>query len=440
MLLMSPRFVNHLELAGTPIAGRADTLALDPYEIASRLSYTFWQTLPTTRCWPRRAGRLARHRRRVRRAARSRVRRSAHARHASGSSGTSGCASRSFTGFSSDRPAFMALAAGENLGVAGHDHWGDMVQEIHDLTDSTPGPARGRSRDLLTSDLSVTKSGRSRAPLRRAGLERQRRLPALHRRQPAPAPAARGAARDSLEQTNPFHRGAFIRRSILCDNLPRARPEQPAAGLARSAAAAPGDDHAPALRRPRWPATACARRCHSSFSNLGYVMEAYDALGRFRTREKVFDEQTGALLADAAHRHQRRPAGDRRRHARRSRARPSSTERIIESGKVEACLSAQLLPLRPAPPSDRDSADACDTRRWPRPGGRRARSRQRSGGSRTSAGFRQHKGARREVDAIPAATCCAGAGGAVLALPFLESLAPRTPRARPPRRRSGSSC
>ena len=46
MLLMSPRFVNHLELDGTPIAGRADDLALDPYEIASRLSYTFWQTLP----------------------------------------------------------------------------------------------------------------------------------------------------------------------------------------------------------------------------------------------------------------------------------------------------------------------------------------------------------------------------------------------------------
>src|SRR5204863_8205203 len=46
MLLMSPRFANHLELGGTPIAGRADYLALDPYEIASRLSYTFWQTLP----------------------------------------------------------------------------------------------------------------------------------------------------------------------------------------------------------------------------------------------------------------------------------------------------------------------------------------------------------------------------------------------------------
>ena len=28
----------------------------------------------------------------------------------------------SFTGFAAERPAFKALAAGEQLGVAGHDH------------------------------------------------------------------------------------------------------------------------------------------------------------------------------------------------------------------------------------------------------------------------------------------------------------------------------
>src|SRR5205823_14605809 len=35
MLLMSPRFANHLELTGTPLSGQADVLALDPYEVAS---------------------------------------------------------------------------------------------------------------------------------------------------------------------------------------------------------------------------------------------------------------------------------------------------------------------------------------------------------------------------------------------------------------------
>lgn len=45
-MMMSPPFVNHLELDGTPISGRSDYLQLSPYEIASRLSYTFRQTMP----------------------------------------------------------------------------------------------------------------------------------------------------------------------------------------------------------------------------------------------------------------------------------------------------------------------------------------------------------------------------------------------------------
>src|SRR4029078_11508314 len=63
-----------------------------------------------------------------------------------------------FTGFSSDRPGFMALAAGENVGVAGHDHWGDMVDEIPHLTELYTCTWHGRLDDLMTSDLSVTKS------------------------------------------------------------------------------------------------------------------------------------------------------------------------------------------------------------------------------------------------------------------------------------------
>jgi hypothetical protein len=98
--------------------------------------------------------------------------------------------------------------------------------------------------------------------------------------------------------------------------------------------------------------------CHASFSNLGYVMEAYDALGRFRTTEKVFDEQTGALVAtlpiDTS-----APvlvvAGD---------ARPVSgpgelNQRIIDSGKVEGCLTANYFRYALRRDPTRDSADAC---------------------------------------------------------------------------------
>jgi hypothetical protein len=38
--------------------------------------------------------------------------------------------------------------------------------------------------------------------------------------------------------------------------------------------------------------------CHSAFSNIGYVMESFDAVGRVRNKEKVFDDKTGELLAE----------------------------------------------------------------------------------------------------------------------------------------------
>ena len=122
MLLMSPRFVNHLELAGTPISGRGDYLALDPYEIASRLSYTFWQTMPDDALLAAAAdGSLATDAGfatqldRVFADPRTRDTHLAVLERVDAASNRSPASRPS-------RPAFKALAAGENLGVAGHDH------------------------------------------------------------------------------------------------------------------------------------------------------------------------------------------------------------------------------------------------------------------------------------------------------------------------------
>ena len=87
-------------------------------------------------------------------------------------------------------------------------------------------------------------------------------------------------------------------------------------------------------------------------------MESYDALGRFRTMEKVFDEQTGALRATLPIDTSAVPqviAGDMR---------PVSgpaelNQRMLESGKVEACLSANYFRYAMRRDPTRDSADAC---------------------------------------------------------------------------------
>jgi hypothetical protein len=87
-------------------------------------------------------------------------------------------------------------------------------------------------------------------------------------------------------------------------------------------------------------------------------METYDALGRYRTMEKVFDEQTGALKATLPIDTMAIPqviAGDMR---------PVSgpaelNQRVLESGKVESCLSANYFRFAMRRDPLRDSADAC---------------------------------------------------------------------------------
>ena len=356
MLLMSPRFANHLELAGTPISGRDDYLALDPYEIASRLSYTFWQTLPDDALLAAAGdGSLATDA--GFNTQLDRVFADPRTRDTIWQFWNEWMRFESFTGFSSDRPGFMALAAGENVGVAGHDHWGDMVKEVRDLTDLYTWTQSGTFADLMTSDLSVTKSadlahlygvaawsgsgdyprftdGSRRGILQRAAL-----------------------LADNLETTNPFHRGALIRRSILCDNLPR-----PDANSLPPGSLDPPPVSTALTTRQRFAAkvegNGLCETCHASFSNLGYVMEAYDALGRFRTMEKVFDEQTGALLATLPIDTTAVPQvilGDMRA----VNGPAELNQRLIESGKVEACLSANYFRYALRRDPTRDSADAC---------------------------------------------------------------------------------
>jgi hypothetical protein len=354
-MLMSPRFVNQLELEGAPIAGRQDYLTLNPYEVASRLSYTFWQTMPDDALLAAAAdGSLATDAGFT--AQLDRVFADPRTRETIWQFWNEWLRFESFTGFSAERPAFKALAMGEQVGVAGHDHWSDMVREIRDLTELTTWTQKAPFRDLMTSTVSVTKS---------ADLARLYGVPAwsgsgAYPTLPGPRVGILQRAAllaSNLEQTNPFHRGSLLRRSILCDTLPQPDPTALPPGSLD-----PPPPSSAMTTRQRYQAkvegNGLCQTCHASFSNLGYVMEAYDALGRYRTTEKVFDEQTGALLAtlpiDTS-----APvpvvAGD---------SRPVSgpaelNQRIIDSGKVEGCLSANYFRYALRRDPTRDSADAC---------------------------------------------------------------------------------
>jgi len=355
-LLMSPRFVNHLELEGTELSGQKDYLALDPYEVASRLSYTFWQTLPDDALFAAAEdGSLATDAGFD--AALTRIFADPRTQQTIWQFWNEWLRFDAFTGFSADRPAFQALAAGEHLGESGHDYWKDMVTEIKDLTDLYTWKQPGTLLDLMTSTVSVTRSNDLAHLYGVKAWSGSGDYPAL------PDGTRQGLLQrsallvSSLETTNPFHRGATIRRAILCEDL---QPPDPNSLPKGSLDPPPVDETLTTRERfqKKVEGIALCAGCHGTFSNIGYTLEAFDSLGRFRTDEKVFDEQSGDLLATlpvdtvASVQIGDEPESD-------VSGPVELNQRIIASGKLEACLSANYFryALRRDPTSN--SADAC---------------------------------------------------------------------------------
>ncbi len=109
-----------------------------------------------------------------------------------------------------------------------------------------------------------------------------------------------GVLATSDGSTNPFRRGAFIRRLVLCEHV------NPPPGNLPPDALVPPETTASTSTRDAFAAKvegAQCRDCHAQFSALGYAMESYDGFGRFRTREQLVDSagrDLGFVDVDAA--------------------------------------------------------------------------------------------------------------------------------------------
>jgi hypothetical protein len=338
--LSSPRFVHQVEIDGTALASASDVLQLTSYEIASRLSYTFWQTMPDAELLDAADdGSLATDAGFKQQL--ERVFADNRTQETLWSFWNEWFRFEKFTGFETSRPALQALAAGESLGMAGHDHYRDMVQEARDLTQLFTFGKSATVSDLLTTDLSVTKSADLAhlygvAPW--SGSGEYPKLPAGTR-----AGLLQRAAIlvSNLEQTNPFHRGALIRRSVLCDPLPQPDPNSLPPGSLD-----PPPPSAAQTTRQRFQAKvdgkALCQACHGGFSDIGYVLESFDALGRYRTVEQVYDEKTGEKLAEL-------PIDTNAV----AKVKPDDlapvpnaaelNQRLVASGKVEGCMAQRYF-------------------------------------------------------------------------------------------------
>ncbi|MCB9548943.1 MAG: DUF1592 domain-containing protein [Myxococcales bacterium] len=93
---------------------------------------------------------------------------------------------------------------------------------------------------------------------------------------------------------SPIHRGAFIRRRLLC--LPM--PPPPASVLdVPITRGGQGDDGGPVSLRElveRRTAGPECQGCHAAINPIGFTLDHYDALGRFEVEESGYDRQRGA--------------------------------------------------------------------------------------------------------------------------------------------------
>jgi hypothetical protein len=339
-LLMAPQFLYHAELSGSPIAGSEKNLTLSPYELAARLSYHFWQSMPDAELLRvakdgtiiSEAGYAAQVKRvfadaRTQKTAAtfyaewfqvgliSEFRRSKAFDTFAASSGITDTATGT---------AFLKAAADEITAMTAHFTW----------------TAGGTFRDLLLTDLSFTRSealGRLYGVAPWDGTTAQ---PTLPRSERAGLLTRASFLISATHTTDPIHRGSVVRRRLLCDTL--AAPD--AASLPADSLLPPPPDPTQTTRQRFTAKVAnepCAS-CHKLMNPIGYVLERYDALGRYRQAEQIFDEATGKKVATLPIDSAAVPhiiAGD---DASISTGLELS-QQVADSGRVEACFARQYF-------------------------------------------------------------------------------------------------
>lgn len=86
-------------------------------------------------------------------------------------------------------------------------------------------------------------------------------------------------AHATSEGTSLVERGAYLRAEVLCDRVP------PPPGVVQQAPEFAGEDATGREKFTIHSQPACVG-CHQLFDSLGFAMESYDAIGRYRTMDK----------------------------------------------------------------------------------------------------------------------------------------------------------
>lgn len=289
-VLMAPQFVYHVEVQGDGDDQRFD---VGPYELAARLSFHFWQTMPDDELFAAAAdGSIATTEGYT--AQLDRVFEDPRTQDTVDRFYNEWLKLGWFTEFPVT-PAFATLAEGTSIGEPDADHLAAAQDEIHALTRYYTWQTEGTMTDVLLSDRSFTPSSHLAALYGVEPWDGQSDPPAMPAAQRAGLLTRVAFLLTGDHETHPIHRGAAVRRRILCEELPSPNPTS----LPEGALDPPPVDETQTTRQRYEAKTADAtcQGCHSLINPVGFVLEEYDALGRHRDQELVIDEETGEVLA-----------------------------------------------------------------------------------------------------------------------------------------------
>ncbi len=330
-LLTAPRFLYHVE-SGTENAGSSDIFALDAWELASRLSYHFWGTMPDAL---------------LREAARSGA--------LLDPAGYDAQVERLFADPRAARtmesfftqwfwpllelpaldsrladPVYQAFAGANAPSPQLRDR---MVREVVDSAVFIANNG-GTLRDLLTNRQSFARDPELAAiygvpvwdgsgappemPPERAGLLTRAAF------------LTTGTA-----NTRPIMKGVFIRTTLLCANIPPPPPEAMAVAIKLS----PELSTRQVVEQLTETSGTCSG-CHKFLINpLGFASENFDSLGRMRTAQTLFDA-TGNVVGHAAIDTRSSPQIDDKGI---SSGIAELTSRLAETGDVETCFATRFF-------------------------------------------------------------------------------------------------
>ena len=291
--LNAPQFLYIVEHGDTEVSEQANTFQLSAYELAARLSYHFWGTMPDDRLFElAESGELLEE-------------------------GTYEAEVERLWGDARTRETMREFflewmkvedlpELDDNNGAAIFQSFADenlpsselreaMMDEVVDLLDYFTWEQPGGLEQIFTTDYSFARTEELATLYGIAPWDGESEPPSVGAERPGLLTRA-AFLTTGTANTRPIMKGLFIRRNVLCDRI----PPPPENAMATPPELSPEFSTRQVVEElTEGEGTGCAS-CHANYINpLGFATEGFDSLGRIRSAQQLFDED-GTHLGTAA--------------------------------------------------------------------------------------------------------------------------------------------